>query len=37
MGGAEFSITALSFGVAAALVMLFLPETKGRELVTIPC
>jgi hypothetical protein len=34
LGGAVFSITALSFGVAAVLVMLFLPETKGRELVS---
>lgn len=32
--GAAFSITALSFAVAAVLVMLFLPETKGRELVS---
>ncbi|GIM45999.1 sugar transporter [Collibacillus ludicampi] len=30
--GAAFSITAISFGIAAILVILFLPETKGREL-----
>lgn len=32
--GAAFSVTSLSFAVAAVLVMLFLPETKGRELVS---
>ncbi len=30
--GAAFSVTAMSFAVAAVLVVLFLPETKGREL-----
>jgi MFS family permease len=32
--GAAFSVTALSFAVAAVLVMLFLPETKGQELAS---
>lgn len=31
--GVAFSITSVAFGLAAVLVLLFLPETKGKELV----
>lgn len=30
--GVAFSITSVAFGLAAVLVLIFLPETKGREL-----